>query len=102
MKEESSCAHSEDRDTGDTSDREKPCSSSRLEISELGCCEYCGGPVKKRRLCSPLKRFCSKACARSLKRPKVRNSKGRKIKFPFIIYYNNKDVFVCVCICLWC
>lgn len=31
----------------------------------LGCCEFCGGPVKRRRYCSPLKRFCSKGCSRS-------------------------------------
>lgn len=36
----------------------------------LGCCEFCGGPVKRRRFCSPLKRFCSKGCSRSSRKAK--------------------------------
>jgi len=39
--------------------------------AEVACCEYCGGPVRKRKVGSLLKKFCSKVCARSCKRMKV-------------------------------
>ena len=38
----------------------------------LGCCEFCGGPVKRRRHCSPLKRFCSKGCSRSSRKANLK------------------------------
>ena len=42
------------------------------DAHELGCCEFCGGPVKRRRVHSALKRFCSKDCSRtSMKNAKV-------------------------------
>ena len=44
----------------------------------LGCCEFCGGPVKRRRFCSPLKRFCSKGCSRSSRKAKVQYAKQGK------------------------
>lgn len=46
----------------------------------LGCCEYCGGPVKRKRFCSPLKRFCSKGCSRSSRRANLKVYEVLRIK----------------------
>ncbi|XP_022780251.1 uncharacterized protein LOC111321587 isoform X1 [Stylophora pistillata] len=42
----------------------------------LGCCEFCGGPVKRRRYCSPVKRFCSKGCSRSSRKANQKKKEG--------------------------
>ena len=56
-------------------EEEKPVKFGKIvDPHVLGCCEFCGGPVKRRRFCSPLKRFCSKGCSRS--------SRKAKVKFP--------------------
>lgn len=53
-------------------EEEKPVKFGKIgDPHALGCCEFCGGPVKRRRFCSPLKRFCSKSCSRSSRKAKV-------------------------------
>ena len=55
-----------------TDEEEKPVKFGKIaDPHVLGCCEFCGGPVKRRRFCSPLKRFCSKGCSRSSRKAKV-------------------------------
>lgn len=55
-----------------TDEEEKPVKFGKISDPHvLGCCEFCGGPVKRRRFCSPLKRFCSKGCSRSSRKAKV-------------------------------
>lgn len=67
----------EDNDLQDQD--EKPVKFGKIiDPHVLGCCEYCGGPVKRRRFCSPLKRFCSKGCSRSSRRA---NLKVREITY---------------------
>lgn len=52
---------------------EKPVKFGKIvDPHVLGCCEFCGGPVKRRRFCSPLKRFCSKGCSRSSRRASLK------------------------------
>lgn len=52
---------------------EKPVKFGKIvDPHVLGCCEFCGGPVKRRRFCSPLKRFCSKGCSRSSRRANLK------------------------------
>ena len=61
----------EDNDLQDQD--EKPVKFGKIiDPHVLGCCEYCGGPVKRRRFCSPLKRFCSKGCSRSSRRANLK------------------------------
>ena len=53
-------------------EEEKPVKFGKIvDPHVLGCCEFCGGPVKRRKFCSPLKRFCSKGCSRSSRKAKV-------------------------------
>ena len=53
-------------------EEEKPVKFGKIcDPQTLGCCEFCGGPVKRRRFCSPLKKFCSKGCSRSSRKAKV-------------------------------
>ncbi|XP_048575342.1 uncharacterized protein LOC116616629 isoform X2 [Nematostella vectensis] len=72
MVEDVESKDNEDGTEGKTDDQ-KPIRMRVLNMSDLGCCEYCGGPVKKRKLASPLRRFCSKVCAKAFKRPKKRD-----------------------------
>lgn len=52
-------------------EEEKPVKFGKIcDPQTLGCCEFCGGPVKRRRFCSPLKKFCSKGCSRSSRKAK--------------------------------
>ena len=52
---------------------EKPVKFGKIvDPHVLGCCEFCGGPVKRRRFCSPLKRFCSKGCSRSSRKANLK------------------------------
>ena len=59
-------------ETNEQEEEEKPVKFGKIaDPHVLGCCEFCGGPVKRRRFCSPLKRFCSKGCSRSSRKAKV-------------------------------
>lgn len=52
-------------------EEDKPVKFGKIcDPQALGCCEFCGGPVKRRRFCSPVKKFCSKGCARSARKAK--------------------------------
>lgn len=54
-------------------DDDKPVKFGKIvDPHVLGCCEFCGGPVKRRRFCSPLKRFCSKGCSRSSRKANLK------------------------------
>lgn len=66
-------SHNDEMKDGPDVDGEQKLIRARpVNTTELGCCEYCGGPVKKRRISSPLKKFCSKACARNFRKAKVK------------------------------
>ena len=62
-------------------EEDKPAKFGKIcDPQALGCCEFCGGPVKRRRFCSPVKKFCSKGCARSARKAKV----GKNCSWPVI------------------
>ena len=56
----------------------------------LGCCEFCEGPLKRRSFCSPVKKFCSKGCARSARKAKV----GKNCNRPIMFKLNAKSWYV--------
>ena len=75
-KEEPDLIHDKDEDdnveaANPLDDKSSKLTSKFLDVIDLSCCEFCGGPVKKKRHCSPLKRFCSKSCSKNFKKPKV-------------------------------
>ena len=62
-------------------EEDKPVKFGKIcDPQALGCCEFCGGPVKRRRFCSPVKKFCSKGCSRSARKAKVGKNCNQQIK----------------------
>ena len=72
-------------------EEDKPVKFGKIcDPQALGCCEFCGGPVKRRRFCSPVKKFCSKGCARSARKAKV----GKNCNRPIMFKLNAKSRYV--------